>query len=92
MTNHDASATVLDFLSVFSQGAVDGVLAAMSDDGTWWVSGSVDGFSAEKTKSEMGGLLRGVTDIYVDGALKLTPTEVITEGDRVSSRPTATPS
>lgn len=75
--------TVRAFLETFSAGDVPGILAALHDDARWWISGAVDGFSGDKSKSEMGALLGGVTDIYVGGALKLTPTIFVAEGDRV---------
>lgn len=74
---------VREFLEVFSTGDVDGILARLHDDATWWVSGRMEGFSGEKSKEEMGKLLAGVTDVYVGGALKLTPTSVGADGDRV---------
>lgn len=74
--------TVREFLEVFSTGDVDGILARLDDAATWWISGSL-GFSGEKSKAEMGQILAGVTEAYVGGALKLTPTSFGADGDRV---------
>jgi ketosteroid isomerase-like protein len=82
-TAEQNKATVKDFLEVFSTGDVDGILERMHDDATWWISGSLEGMSGTKSKEEMGTLLGGVTSIYKEGALRLTPASMIAEGDRV---------
>ena len=75
---------VRDFLATFSRGDVDGVLDAMSDDATWWVSGGLDGMSGTYEKATFGPLLRGATAMYEEGALRITPTSMIAEGDKVA--------
>ena len=80
----DPKAVVRDFLATFSRGDVDGVLAAMADDATWWVSGSLEGMSDTYDKARFGPLLRGATALYVEGALRITPTGMIAEGDKVA--------
>lgn len=80
----DPKKTVTDFLTTFSNGDVDGVLAAMTDDGTWWVSGSLEGMSGTYEKAKFGPLLRGATELYVEGALRITPTSMIAEGNSVA--------
>ncbi len=80
----DPKQIVRDFLATFSRGDVDGVLDAMADDGTWWVSGGLDGMSGTYGKASFGPLLRGATALYVEGALRITPVSMIAEGDHVA--------
>jgi ketosteroid isomerase-like protein len=82
-TAEQNKATVEDFLRVFSTGDVDGILERMHDDATWWISGSLEGMAGTKSKAEMGALLGGVTTVYKEGALRLTPMSIIAEGDTV---------
>ena len=81
---NDARTTVADFFSAFSRGEIDQVLARMTDDATWWVSGRIPGMSGTNSKAELGELLRQVKPIYKAGALKITPTSMTVEGDRVA--------
>lgn len=62
--------SVREFFGVFSTGDVDGIIRHLHDDATWWVSGSVEGFSGERTKQEMRSNVASVTDIYTAGALR----------------------
>lgn len=80
----DPKQTVADFLATFSKGDVDGVLNAMADDSTWWVSGGLQGMSGTYEKQTFGPLLRGATAIYVEGALRITPVSMIAEGNNVA--------
>ena len=80
----DPKQLVGDFLATFSRGDVDGVLDAMADDATWWVSGGLEGMSGTYDKQSFGPLLRGATALYVEGALRITPTSMIAEGDCVA--------
>lgn len=80
----DPEAIVADFFETFSRGDVDGVLAAMTDDATWWVSGGLEGMSGTYDKESFGPLLRGATALYVGGALEITPTSMIWAGDKVA--------
>lgn len=77
-------AIVAEFLDVFSTGDVPGILERLHDDATWWVSGKIEGFAGTKSKEEMGKLLEGVVTVYKEGALRITPIEMIAEGDRVA--------
>jgi ketosteroid isomerase-like protein len=77
-------AVVTDFLSTFSTGDVPAILSRMHDQGAWWVSGSIEGMSGLYTKEQLGALLNGVVEIYETGALKITPTSMISEGDVVA--------
>lgn len=80
----DPKKTVGDFLATFSKGDVDGVLDAMADGGTWWVSGGLEGMSGTYEKESFGPLLREATALYVEGALRITPISMIAEGDHVA--------
>lgn len=77
-------AIVTDFLKVFSAGDIDGVVAGLHDDATWWVAGDIEGMSGTYTKQEMANLLPNFTGIYKAGALRITPSEMTAEGDRVA--------
>lgn len=77
-------ATVKSFLAVFSTGDVAGILDGLEDDATWWVSGRLQGLSGTYTKADLGPLLKGATALYTTGALRITPLEMIAEGNRVA--------
>ncbi len=72
---------VREFYRVFSTGNVADILALMRDDATYWVSGSVQGFSG--VKAQLAEVLAGVGDLYVGGSLPLAPTTLIAEGELV---------
>jgi ketosteroid isomerase-like protein len=48
------------------------------------VTTKIEGFAGTKSKEEMGKLLEGVVTVYKEGALRITPIEMIAEGDRVA--------
>ena len=73
-------AIVSDFLATFSRGDVAGVLQKMADDATWWVSGTVQGFSGTYEKSTFGALLEGVKTVYKNGAMQFKPISMVAEG------------
>ena len=73
-----------DFVSAFSRGDIDGVLDRMSDDATWWVAGRIEGMSGTNTKPQLGVLLRQCKPLYRAGALTITPSSMIAEGDRIA--------
>lgn len=73
-----------NFLATFSTGDVDAILACMTDDATWWVSGQVPGMSGTNTKQALGELLREVKPLYVGGALRIEPFSMVAEGDKVA--------
>lgn len=77
-------AIVKSFLAVFSTGNVAGILDGLEDDATWWVSGRLQGLSGTYTKADLGPLLKGATALYTTGALRITPLEMIAEGNRVA--------
>jgi len=80
----DPKQVVATYLATFSRGDVDGLLAAMTDDASWWVSGSLEGMSGTYEKAPFGELLRGATALYEEGALRITPTSMIAEGNHVA--------
>lgn len=84
MSAEDAKAVVARFFATFSAGDIPGLMGMMDDEGSWWVSGSVTGFSGAHGKQALGELLGGVKDIYRDGALRITPSSMIAEGDKVA--------
>src|SRR2546428_13328152 len=82
-TAEQNKAVVRNFYQVFSTGNVAGILALMRDDATYWVSGSVQGFSGVKTKAQLAEVLAGVGKLYVGGSLRLAPTTLMAEGEWV---------
>jgi len=83
-TTEQNKAIVTKFLEVFSSGDVDGIVEGLHPDGTWWVAGSIEGLSGTYTSDEMAKLLPNFTTIYKEGALRITPLEMVAEGDRVA--------
>ena len=79
----DPKAAVTRFLEVFSEGIVEKTLDALTDDVTWWVSGKLDGMSGSYDKAGFGKLIGGVAAVYV-APLRITPTSMVAEGNRVA--------
>ena len=77
-------ALVARFFETFSTGNVPAIIAAMAPDGSWWVSGKLDGMSGSYTATGLGPLLEGANAGYKAGALRITPTGMIAEGDKVA--------
>jgi len=75
---------VADFLRVFSRGDVAGVVERLHPDGSWWVSGTMQGLSGTYTRAQLETLLQGVKSVYKQGALAITPTAMTAEGNRVA--------
>ena len=82
-------AVVADFLATFSRGDVAGVLQRMTDDATWWVSGTIAGMSGTYAKDTFGALLRGVKTVYKTGAMQFRPTAMIAENSFVAVEATS---
>jgi ketosteroid isomerase-like protein len=80
----DSKRIVETFLATFSRGDVDGVLDAMTDDATWWVSGSIEGRAGTYDKAKFGPLMRDAASLYVEGALRIKPVSMVAEGSRVA--------
>lgn len=79
----DNKAAVARFLQTFSEGNVERTVGALTDDATWWVSGGIDGMSGSYDKEGFGKLIAGVADVYV-APLRITPTSMVAEGDKVA--------
>lgn len=81
----EAEKTVVrDFLATFSSGDIDAIMKRLTDDATWWVSGRIAGMSGVRSKASLEALLRQVAPLYVEGALRITPVSMISEGNRVA--------
>lgn len=80
----DPKATVEDFFATFSTGDVDRIMDSLTDDASWWVSGTIEGMSGTNSKRQLGELLRAVVPLYKEGALKIWPTSMIAEGNKVA--------
>ena len=86
--HHDTVANkqlVADFLRVFSTGDIDAIGALMHEHLQWWVSGTVPGISGTYGKAQMLSLLAQVTQIYKQGALTITPSNLLAEGKQVAA-------
>jgi len=77
---------VLSYFENFSAGKVDAVLALVADSATFWIAGKPDKFAlaGAKTKGQFADLLKGVGAAMPKG-LRLTPTGITAEGDRVAA-------
>lgn len=90
MGSTDANkAIVADFFATFSKGDVPGVIDRMHDEGGWWVSGAIEGMSGTYPKATLAGLLDGARGLYREGALRITPTVMTAEDDRVAVEATS---
>ena len=83
-STEDNKAIVADFFATFSKGDVPGVIERLHDDGSWWVSGTIEGMSGTYSKAELAGLLEGARALYREGALQITPTLMTAQDDRVA--------
>ena len=77
-------AIVASFFETFSSGNVPAIIAAMAPDGVWWVSGKLAGFSGSYAAVDLAPLLEGAKALYKASALRITPTAMIAEGDKVA--------
>lgn len=80
----DPKDVVAGFLETFSRGDVTGVLDAMTEDATWWVSGSIEGRAGTYDKAMFGPLMAGAAELYVEGALSIEPFSMVAEGNLVA--------
>ena len=83
LSTEENKAAVNRFLAIFAEGDVENILAELTDDARWWVSGKLDGMSGWYDKSGFGELIGGVADAYVD-PLKITPISMVAEGNKVA--------
>lgn len=77
-------AVAAELLEAFSRGDVPGMVALMTDDATWWVGGRIDGLSGTYGRDEFAALVEGAKAAYKTGALKIWPTGMVAEGDKVA--------
>lgn len=82
MSAEDNKKVVLGLFENMSAGNGPAVLGALADSATWWVLGNFP-LSGTKTKAQFAELIGGLGS-QVDGALRVTPTGVTAEGDRVA--------
>jgi ketosteroid isomerase-like protein len=78
-----------NFAKVFSTGDVEQILGTLHPEGTYWVSGGIDGMSGSYDREGLGALLGGVTSVYENGALEITPISAIAQGDKVAVEATS---
>ena len=85
MTDTEANkALVARFLTAFSNGDVDGLVALMSVNATWWVSGRIDGLSGTYPRDQFAELVRGAKAAYKTGVLSIATSSMVAEGDKVA--------
>jgi uncharacterized protein len=72
------------FFATFSTGNVPAILDQLADDAVWEVMGKLEGMSGSYTKKNLGPLLLGATALYKAKALRITPTQMIAEGNQVA--------
>lgn len=77
-------ALVARFFETFSTGNVPAIIEAMAPDGTWWVSGKLEGMSGSYTAAGLAPLLEGANAGYKARALRITPTGMVAEDDKVA--------
>jgi uncharacterized protein len=83
-STQENKAITAEFFATFSTGNVPAIIGAMAPDGSWWVSGKLDGMSGSYTAAGLAPLLVGANAGYKAGALRITPTAMIAEGDKVA--------
>jgi uncharacterized protein len=82
MSAEDNKRFILGFFEDLTAGKGDAVLGAMADSATWWVLGNFP-LSGTKTKAQFAELI-GQLGSKIDGGLRVTPTGLTAEGDRVA--------
>jgi ketosteroid isomerase-like protein len=82
MSAEENKKIVLGLFENMSSGNGAAVMNALADSATWWVAGNFP-LSGTKTKAQFGELV-GQLGSNIDGALRLTPSGVTAEGDRVA--------
>ena len=85
MSTEQHKATAAEFFARFSASDIPGALATMTDDATWWIPGKPE-------LSPTAGLYQKdrITKLFhamlkqLKSGLKMTPTGMVAEGDRVA--------
>jgi ketosteroid isomerase-like protein len=85
MSIQDNKRTVREYLAHFKRAAVPDLLAAMSEDATWWILGKPHLFAGAGTKSkaDMERIWRGLFSHMEDG-LEMTVIGMVAEDDKVA--------
>ena len=81
----DNKSIVKLFFEALSSGDVVRIGSFLTEDASWWVSGTVEGISGTYNKTQTLGLLAQVSEVYKEGALKITATAMIAEGSKVAA-------
>jgi ketosteroid isomerase-like protein len=82
MSAEENKKIVVGFLENLSSGNAAAVMNTLADSATWWVAGNFP-LSGTKTKAQFGELV-GQLGNNIDGGLRVTPTGITAEGDRVA--------
>jgi len=82
MSAEDSKKVVLGFFESMNAGNGAAIMGALADSATWWVAGNFP-LSGTKTKAQFGEMM-GLLGSKIDGPLRVTPTGVTAEGDRVA--------
>jgi len=82
MSVEDNKKIAAKFFEDLSAGNGTGVLGALADSATWWVAGNFP-LSGTKTKAQFAELV-GSLGKNIEGGMRVSPTGVTAEGDRVA--------
>ncbi len=77
-------AVVDEYLKAYSTGNLAKIAHHLHDEVRWWVAGTVPGISGTYDKAQTLALLGQVTTVYKQGALQITPLNMISEGALVA--------
>ena len=85
MSTADNKATAREFFARFSASDIPGAMALMTDDATWWIPGKpeLNPVAGLYQKDRITALFYAMLKRLTSG-LKMTPTGMIAEGDRVA--------
>jgi len=85
MTLEQNKQAAMEFFRRFDADDIDGALATMADDVSWWLAGKPSRFrvGGAKTKAQMAEIFRVMRARLKDG-LRMRVTGAIAEGDKVA--------
>lgn len=83
MSTEENKKIAIGLLEDLSKGNINGVLNAMAESATWWVSGNLPELSGTKSKKEIAELFGNLGSLFPKG-LTVTVDNAIAEGDRVA--------
>lgn len=85
MSIEENKAVAARFLAHFTDGDVDGALAMMTDDATWWLPGKKEHMpvTGVRDKQQIERVFRSMID-QLKGGLRMTVKSAIGEGDKVA--------